>query len=144
MCARSKQIVAQSMLGNRVVNTLLMAFAAMALLLAGVGIYGVIAYTAAQRTYEMGIRAALGASPGNLRTLIVREGMRLTAVGMAIGLAGTFAVTRLLSWMLFGVNAFDPLTITVVVVVLTGIAGLACYLPARRITRIDPMKVLRS
>jgi len=139
-----EQIVAQSMLGNRVVNTLLMAFAAMALLLAGVGIYGVIAYTAAQRTYEMGIRAALGASPGNLRTLIVREGMRLTAVGMAIGLAGTFGVTRLLSWMLFGVNAFDPLTITVVVVVLTGIAGLACYLPARRITRIDPMKVLRS
>jgi ABC-type antimicrobial peptide transport system permease subunit len=92
----------------------------------------------------MGIRAALGASPGSLRTLIVREGIRLTAAGLAIGLAGMFGATRLLSWMLFGVNAFDPLTITVVAVVLTGVAGLASYMPARRITRIDPMKVLRS
>jgi putative ABC transport system permease protein len=139
-----EQIVARSMLGNRVVNTLLVAFAAMALLLAAVGIYGVIAYTAAQRTYEMGIRAALGASPGNLRSLVLREGMLLTAIGLAIGLAGTFAATRLLSWMLYGVGAFDPLTLAVVAVALSGVAGLACYVPARRITSIDPMRVLRS
>ena len=139
-----EQIVATSMLANRVVSTLLTAFAAMALLLAAVGIYGVISYTAAQRTYEMAVRAALGASTGNLRSLVFREGMWLTVVGLAIGLAGTFVATRFLSWMLFGVGAFDPLTIVAVAVVLSGVAGLACYLPARRITTVDPMKVLRS
>ena len=138
------QIVAGSMLANRVVTTLLVAFAALALLLAAVGIYGVISYNAAQRTYEMSIRAALGASPGNLRRLVFREGMQLTAIGLALGLAGTFAATRLLSWLLYGVGAFDPLTLAVVTAALSGIAGLACYVPARRITTVDPMKVLRS
>ena len=139
-----EQVVQKSMLGNRVVNTLLTAFAAMALLLAGVGIYGVMSYTTAQRTYEMGIRAALGASTRNLRTLVVREGLGLTVIGLLIGLVGTFAATRFLSWMLYGVGAFDPLTIAVAAAVLVGVAGLACYVPARRITIGNPVKALRS
>jgi putative ABC transport system permease protein len=138
-----EQVVDQSMLGNRVVSTLLTAFAATALLLAAVGIYGVIAYTAAQRTREMGIRAALGASAGNLRKLIIQGGMWLTSIGLVIGLAGTFAVTDVLSSMLYGVGTHDPLTIAVVVAVLAGVAGLACFLPARRIAKADPMDALR-
>jgi putative ABC transport system permease protein len=139
-----EQIVDQSMLGNRVVSTLLAAFASIALLLAAVGIYGVISYTATQRTHEMGIRAALGASAGNLRTLIFQGGMRLTLIGISIGLAGTFAATRVLSSMLYGVGAHDPLTIAVVAAALSGVAGLACLLPAWRITNADPMEALRS
>ena len=138
-----EQIVDQSMLGNRVVSTLLTVFASMALVLAAVGIYGVISYTAAQRTHEMGIRAALGASAGSLRTLIFREGMRLTLIGLAIGLAGTFPATDVMSSMLYGVGTYDPLTIAIVAVVLSGVAGLACFLPAWRITKADPMEALR-
>jgi putative ABC transport system permease protein len=138
-----EQIVAQSMLANRVLHTLLTAFAAIALLLAVVGLYGVMSYTAAQRTHEMGIRAALGASTGNLRTLIFQEGMRLTAIGLAIGLAGTLAATRVMASMLYGVSVHDPLTIAVVAVVLSAVAGLACFVPARRIANVDPMRVLR-
>ncbi len=138
-----EQIVDQSMVANRVTSTLLAAFASIALLLAAVGIYGVIAYTAAQRTHEMGIRASLGASAGNLRTLIFQGGMRLTLIGLSIGLAGTFAATRVLSSMLYGVDAHDPLTIAVVAAVLSGVAGLACFLPAWRITKADPMEALR-
>ena len=131
------------MLANRVTSTLLTVFAAIALLLAALGIYGVIAYTAAQRTHEMGIRAALGASAGNLRMLVFLGGMRLTVIGLAIGFAGTFAATRVMSSMLYGVGADDPLTIAVVAAVLSGVAGLACFLPAWRITRADPMEALR-
>ena len=136
------QIVAQSMLGNRVSSTLLAVFASIALLLAAVGIYGVISYTAAQRTHEMGIRAALGASAGNLRTLIFRGGMRLTVIGLVIGLAGTDAATRVMSSMLYGVSNDDPLTIAVVAAVLFVVAGLACLLPAWRLTKADPMEAL--
>jgi len=132
------------MLANRFVNTLLMAFASLALLLAAVGIYGVMSYTAAQRTYEMGIRASLGASPAHLRSLILREGIRLTAVGLAIGVAGAFGAARLLSWMLYGVVAFDAMTSAVAAVAIVGVAGLACLLPARRVARVDPISVLRS
>jgi putative ABC transport system permease protein len=138
-----EQIVDQSMLGNRVANTLLTAFAAMALLLAAMGIYGVISNTAAQRTHEMGIRAALGASAGSLRTLIFQRGMRLTLIGLLIGLTATFPATDVLSSMLYGVGTYDPLTIAVVAVVLSGVAGLACFLPAWRITKVDPMEALR-
>ena len=115
-----EQIVDQSMLANRVTSTLLTAFASIALLLAAVGIYGVISYTAAQRTHEMGIRAALGASAGNLRTLIFLGGMRLTVIGLLIGLAGTISATDVLSSMLYGVGTYDPLTIAVVAAVLSG------------------------
>jgi putative ABC transport system permease protein len=138
-----EQIVNRSMLANRVVSTLLAAFASLALLLAAVGIYGVISYTAAQRTHEMGIRAAVGASAGNLRRLVLQEGMRLTLAGLALGLAGALAATRVLSSMLFGVGALDPLTIVVVGALLCGVAGLACLLPAWRMTKADPMEALR-
>ena len=137
------QIVDQSMLGNRVMSMLFTVFASIALLLAALGIYGVMAYTTAQRTHEMGIRAALGASAGHLRMLVFQGGMRLTFIGLAIGLAGTFAATRVMSSMLYGVGAHDPLTIVVVAAVLSGVAGLACLLPARRIAKLDPMEALR-
>ena len=138
-----EQIVDQSMLANRVTSTLLAGFASIALLLAALGIYGVISYTAAQRTHEMGIRAALGASAGDLRKLVFQEGMQLTLIGLAIGLAGTFAATNVLSSMLYGVGNYDPLTIAVVAVVLSVVAGVACFLPAWRITKADPMDALR-
>jgi putative ABC transport system permease protein len=138
-----EQIVDQSMFGNRVVGTLLAAFASIALLLAAVGIYGVISYTAAQRAHEMGIRAALGASARNLRMLIFQGGMRLTLIGLSIGLVGMFPATDVLSSMLYGVSTYDPLTVAVVAVVLSGVAGLACLVPALRITKADPMEALR-
>jgi ABC-type antimicrobial peptide transport system permease subunit len=111
--------------------------------MAAVGIYAVMAYTAAQRTHEMGIRAALGASTGNLRMLVFQGGLRLTLIGLAIGLAGTFVAARVMSSMLFGVGTHDPLTIAVVAAVLSAVAGLACVLPAWRITKLDPMEALR-
>jgi len=138
-----EQIVDRSMLGNRFVSALLTAFSTIALLLAAVGIYGVTSYTTALRTHEMGIRAALGAGVGNLRTLIFLGGMRLALIGLAIGLAGTLAVTRVMSFMLYGVGTHDPLTIAVVAAVLFGVTGLACYLPAQRITKAEPMEALR-
>ena len=138
-----EQIVDQSMLANRVTSTILGAFASIALLLAAVGIYGVVSYTAAQRTHEMGIRAALGASAGNLRRLIVQGGMRPTLIGLAIGLFGLDAATRAMSSMLYGVGTDDPLTIGAVAAVLFGVAGLACFLPAWRMTKADPMEALR-
>ncbi len=138
-----EQIVDQSMLGNRVANTLLTTFASIALLLAAVGIYGVISYTAAQRTHEMGIRAALGASAGHLRKLIFQGGMRLAVIGLSIGLIGTIPATDVLSSMLYGVGTYDPLTIVVVAAVLSGVAGFACFLPAWRITKADPIEALR-
>jgi predicted permease len=138
-----EQIVDQSILGNRVANTLLTTFASIALLLAAVGIYGVISYTAAQRTHEIGIRAALGASAGHLRKLIFQGGMRLAVIGLSIGLIGTIPATDVLSSMLYGVGTYDPLTIVVVAAVLSGVAGFACFLPAWRITKADPIEALR-
>jgi len=126
-----------------VTSTLLSGFSAIALVLAAVGIYGVISYTAAQRTREMGIRAALGASAGNLRLLIFLGGMRLTAIGLLIGLAVMIPTTDVVSSMLYGVGTYDPLTIAAVTAVLSGVAGLACFLPAWRITNVDPMEALR-
>lgn len=139
-----EEIVAQSMLGNRVLSTVLSAFAALALLLAAGGLYGLIAYTAARRAHEMGIRAALGASAGKLRLLVVREGMRLTAIGLSIGLAATVLTADAMSSLLYGVGALDPLTLVGVGAVLAGTAGLACLLPAWRMTKADPMEALRS
>jgi putative ABC transport system permease protein len=138
------EIVNQSMLANRVTSTILAVFASIALVLAAMGIYGVVSYTAAQRTREMGIRAALGATAGNLRRLIVQGGMQLALIGLSIGLAGTLATTRVMSSMLYGVGAGDPLTIGVVAALLSGAAGLACFLPAWRITHADPMEALRD
>ena len=139
-----EEIVHQSMLGNRILSMLFTLFASIALLLAAVGIYGVMSYSAAQRTHELGIRAALGASGGSLRTLVFLDGMRLTVIGLAIGFAATFAATPVTSSLLYGVGTHDPLTIAVVSGVLSAAAGLSCFLPARRITKLDPIEVLRS
>ncbi|MEO7275234.1 MAG: ABC transporter permease [Vicinamibacterales bacterium] len=137
------EIVHRSMVANRVTSTVLTGFALLASMLAALGIYGVIAHTAARRTREMGIRAALGASVRNLRALVFRGGMRLTITGLAIGLVGTDLATRTISSMLYRVDNVDPLTIAVVAAVLFSVAAVACFLPARRITRADPMDALR-
>ncbi|HET7619135.1 MAG TPA: FtsX-like permease family protein, partial [Vicinamibacterales bacterium] len=138
-----EQIVNESMLGNRVVSMILAIFSAMALSLAVAGIYGVISYTGLQRTHEMGLRAALGATAGDLCRLIMRRGMLLTVGGLAIGLAGMIPSTDVLSSMLYGVGTYDPLTIAIVSVVLSAVAGLACFLPAWRVAHADPMEALR-
>lgn len=138
-----EEIVDQSMLANRVVATLLTAFSGVALLLAAVGIYGVISYTAIQRMHEMGIRAALGAGAWHLRMLIVRNGAQLTAAGLAIGLAAMFPTTDVLASMLYGVSTYDPLTVAAVAALLAGVAGVACFVPAWRMTKGNPLDALR-
>jgi putative ABC transport system permease protein len=138
-----EQIKSESLGPNRLRTILLGIFAAVALLLAAIGIYGVLSYSVAQRTHEMGIRAALGATYWDQLRLVLRGGMLLTIVGLAIGIGGALAATRLLASMLFNVTAHDPATLVVVAAVLAGVALAACYIPARRATRVDPLIALR-
>ncbi len=138
-----EQIKSESLGGNRLRTVLLGVFAGIALLLAAIGIYGVISYSVAQRTHEMGLRAALGASVWDQMRLVLSSGMTMTGIGLAIGIAGSLAVTQLLSSLLFGISARDPLTLAFVTLVLGAIALAACYVPAWRATRVDPMVALR-
>jgi len=138
------QIVSESIARQRLSTLLLAVFAAVALGMAAVGIYGVMSLTTAQRTREIGIRMALGAPAGGVLTLIVGQGMRLALIGMGVGLAASLALTRLMRSLLFGVGAADPLTFIAVPALLASVALVACYLPARRAMKADPLRALRS
>ena len=122
---------------------LLSVFAVIALTLAAIGIYGVMTYWVNQRTHEIGIRVALGAQPRNVLQLVVRQAMVLITTGIAIGLVGAFALTRVMASLLFGISATDGLTFILISVLLGGIALLASYLPARRAAKVDPIIALR-
>jgi predicted permease len=136
-------MVSESLAPRRFVVTLLGVFAGMALLLAVIGLYGVISYSVTQRTQELGIRMALGAQPREVLGLVIGQGMRLAGLGAVIGFTASVSFSRVLKNQLFQVSAFDPLTFGVTALVLLAAALLACYIPARRATRVDPMDALR-
>jgi putative ABC transport system permease protein len=138
-----EQIVSLSLARDRFNTALLGLFAGIGLVLAVIGIYGVVAYSVMQRTREIGIRVALGARSEDVLKLVVAQGMLPALIGVAIGLGGAFALTRLLSTFLFGVTATDPITYVATAVLLTGVALGACFVPARKATRVDPMVALR-
>jgi putative ABC transport system permease protein len=137
------EIKAESIVSTRLQTVLLAFFSGIALLLASLGIYGVISYSVAQRTHELGIRSALGAGSGSLLKLVIGSGLTLTALGLGLGIAGSLVMTRLLASLLFGVGARDALTMSVVAATLVVVALIACYIPARRATRVDPTVALR-
>jgi predicted permease len=138
-----QEIVANSIAKQRLAMILLSVFSALALVLSAIGIYGVISYLTGQRTHEIGIRVALGASRSDVLRMVIGEGMRITLIGVGIGIAAALGLTRLISQLIYGVGAYDPITFVGVAVLLTGVALLACYIPARRAMRVDPMIALR-
>jgi putative ABC transport system permease protein len=138
-----EEILADSIARQRFSMLLLAIFAAVALVLAGVGIYGVMSYSVAQRTREIGIRMALGAQTGTVLKLAVGYGMKLVIAGLVIGLIAAFALTRVMSTLLFGVTATDPATFTLISLLLIAVAVVASYIPARRATRVNPIIALR-
>ena len=140
--ATMEETISATLTDRRLFMILLLSFAILALLLASVGSYGVLSYLVSRQTHEIGIRLALGAQARDVLRLILGEGMRMAAIGVAIGLAGALALTRLMSGFLYGVTPSDPLTLAAVAVLLTGVAAGACYLPARRATRVDPILAL--
>ena len=137
------KLVAESVARRRFNMMLTGLFAGVALLLASVGIFGVLNYMVAQRTPEIGLRVALGAQTRDLLRLVLGQGLRLILFGLVVGLAASFALTRVLAGLLFGVTPTDPLTFVAVSFLLLGVALLACYVPARRATKVDPLVALR-
>ena len=137
------EIVARSISTQQLTMLLLSVFSALALVLSAIGIYGVISYLTGQRTHEIGVRVALGASSEDVLRMVLRQGMRMTLIGVAIGIAAAFGLTRLITQMIYGVGATDPLTFMGVAVLLSAVALCACYIPARRATRVDPIVALR-
>ena len=129
---------------SRFYVALLATFAAIALALAAVGIYGVMSYSVSRRTHEIGIRIALGAEPSSVLRLVVAQGTRVALMGAGVGVVAAFGLTRMMGKLLYGVAPSDPVTFIVVTFVLCGVAVVASYLPARRATRIDPLSALRS
>ena len=136
-------IRAESVASERLNLTLLSLFAGIALVLSIVGIYGVMSYSVTQRTHEIGIRMAIGASRADVFKMILGHGMKLALLGVGVGLVGAFALTRLMATMLFGVEPTDATTFASIAVLLIGIALLACYLPGRRATKVEPTISLR-
>jgi len=137
------QLVASSVAQRRLSVQLLGGFAGVSMLLVAIGLYGVLAYNVTQRTQEIGIRIALCAQRSAVLSLVLRQGMTLALFGIAIGLAGAFGLTRVLQTLLFEVKPFDPLTFLSVTLILSAVALVACWLPARRATKVDPMVALR-
>jgi len=142
--ATMDQMMHDSLSQRRLTLVLLGSFAALALILAAIGIYGVISYAVRQRTHELGIRLALGAQPRNILTMILRQGLTLSLTGVLVGLVAAVVLTRLMRSLLFGVEPVDNLTFGMIAGVLLLVAAVACWIPARRATRVDPMIALRN
>jgi putative ABC transport system permease protein len=141
--ATMDQLLAGSLSRSRFTMLVLGVFAALALVLASVGIYGVIAYSVTQRTQEFGIRLALGASRRDVLRLVLGQGARLALLGISLGVIAALIITRLMATLLYGISASDPVTFTAVALLLAVVALAACYIPARRATRVDPIVALR-
>jgi len=139
-----REIVDRSFWQQRLFGSLFLGLAAAALLLAAIGIYGVMAYAVALRTHEIGVRLALGAERADVLRLVLRQGGVLTALGVGVGIVGAWGATRALGSMLYGVGPMDPVSLLATTVLLSGVALLACLLPARRATKVDPMVALRA
>ncbi len=137
------EIIASTLATRRFLMMVLTVFAALALLLASVGIYGVVSYLVGQRTHEIGVRIALGAQRRDVLRLVLGEGLKMALLGVGIGVVAAFGLTRLMANMLFGISATDPLTFLAVAMLLTIVAVAACYAPARRAMKVDPLVALR-
>jgi len=139
-----REIVSRSLATRSFAVTLLVSFAAVALLLAVIGLYGVLSYAVAQRTSELGVRFALGATPGHVVRMVLGDGLRLVAAGVAVGAVAGAMAARLMAGLLFGIRAFDLATFASAVTLLLAVAALASFVPARRASRLDAMSALRS
>jgi ABC-type antimicrobial peptide transport system permease subunit len=137
-----EQIVDRAAAPRRLITKLLSSFSSCALLLASIGLYGLISYSVAQRTHEIGIRLAIGAQRGDVFRLVIGEGLKLAVTGVVLGLIGSLLVTRVLKSLIFGVSSMDPLIFPITAVILLGVALLACLIPARIAIKVDPMIAL--